>query len=759
MDEQPLLNGRYRLLHRLGEGGMGVVFAGRDEQLDRAVAIKMLRPASADPKAGDRLRREARAAARVDHPNICRVYDVGETVDGRTFVAMELLEGESLAARVARGPLPVAEAGPIGLSVLTALEALHASGLVHRDLKPSNIFLTRHGVKLLDFGLTRAAGGPVEASDALTTAGTVVGSPAYMAPEQVLNRPVDGRADLYALGVVLFEMLTGQRPFRGASPLEIVHAVVYHRPPALGGSLGAGAIDRVIRRALSKDPAERYASAGEMAEALRGALAQVDSGEAPRIQRLTRLMVVPFRLLRPDPDIDFLSFGLADAIATSLAGAESLVVRSSLAGARYAGAAIDPKAIAAEADVDAVLTGTLLRAGEQLRLAAHLLAVPEGTILWTHTAQATLGDIFELQDDLASRIVRSLSTAPLGGRERRADRATPASAKAYELYLRANTNCIDTRNFAVARDLYVECLCEDPQYAPAWARLGRCYRLSAKFGSASADEVRRNLDLARAAFDRALGLDPDLPEAHNLLTALETDLGQAADAVVRLLGQLRKRPSDPDLFAGLVHACRYCGLLGASLAAAERARQIDPHVITTVAHTYWMCGQYESALRDPPGGIGYIRGLALASLGRTEEAAALLREREQAATSPMVATYLFALRALLEGDFAAARRALDEVAPHNPDPEAIYYVARTYARLGTEERALAELARAVEGGFFCYPGFLNDPWWDSFRAGERFQGILREAERRHLDAAARFTAAGGARALGVSTSAVSGLSA
>jgi tetratricopeptide (TPR) repeat protein len=243
-----------------------------------------------------------------------------------------------------------------------------------------------------------------------------------------------------------------------------------------------------------------------------------------------------------------------------------------------------------------------------------------------------------------------------------------------------------------------------------------------------------------------------LPAAHNFLTALETDLGRAAEAVVRLLGQIRKRPSDPNLFAGLVHACRYCGLLDASVAAHERARQLDPGIATTAAHTYWMQGYYEQALDDPPGGIGYIRALALASLGRTDEAVALLRQREQAATSPMVVTYLFALRALLEGDLASSRSALDEAVAHNPDPESIFYVARTYARLGAGDRALEELARAVDGGFFCYPILLGDPWLDPLRADGEFRRIARRAETRHREAAARFVEAGGERLLGLAAS-------
>jgi eukaryotic-like serine/threonine-protein kinase len=207
--------GRFEITGTLGEGGMGIVYAARDTRLDRSVALKMIRRDTSDPEAAERLRREARAAATVNHPNVCQLYDIGEA-DGDTFIAMELLEGESLAARLGRGPLPPAEAVQAMLATLSALEALHACGLIHRDLKPSNIFLTAHGVKILDFGLARSI--EVEAGETrLTMAGTVVGTPQYMAPEQLTGQPVDTRADIFAAGVVLYELLTG-RPASTAHP-------------------------------------------------------------------------------------------------------------------------------------------------------------------------------------------------------------------------------------------------------------------------------------------------------------------------------------------------------------------------------------------------------------------------------------------------------------------------------------------------------------------------------------------------------------
>ena len=326
--------GRFRVTRQIGEGGMGVVYAAHDEQLDRHVAIKTWRSV-ADVSARDRLVREARVAASVSHPNICQLYDLGEQ-NGEVYIAMELLEGEPLSARIARGPLPVSEAVQIALPVLAALDALHHRGIVHRDLKPSNIFLTPFGVKLLDFGLARPGAGALAdcATIELTQPGTMAGTPQYLAPEQLRGEPSDHRADLFA------------------------------------------AVDRVIHRALQKDPSQRYVAASAMADDLRAVLLVTESGTMARAHRLRRLIVLPFRILRPDADTDFLAFSLADAITSSLSNLDSLVVRSSVTASRFASDAPDLEVLAEKADVDLVVSGTLLRAGDQLRVDAQLVEAP-----------------------------------------------------------------------------------------------------------------------------------------------------------------------------------------------------------------------------------------------------------------------------------------------------------------------------------------------------------------------------------------------
>ena len=738
--------GRYRITSKLGEGGMGVVYAAYDERLGRPVALKMIRKAVADDRSRERLWREGRAAASLNHPNICQVYEIGEE-NGELFLAMELLKGESLAAKLVQGPLPCTDAVQMMLAILAALEALHRGGLVHRDLKPSNVFLTPHGVKLLDFGLARPISTDAGATEtALTAAGTVLGTPDYMAPEQALGQSVDARTDLFAAGSLLFKMLCGKAPFARKSVVEVLHAITAEQPAALGGSPAVVAVNHAIQRALSKSPADRYQTADAMAQELRAALLVLDTGVAATARPMTRLIVLPFRILRSDPETDFLAFSLPDAITSSLSGLDSLSVRSSIVAARFGGETQDLKALAVEADVDIVLTGTLLRAGEQIRVSTQLVEAPGGTLVWSQTSQLSFGDLFKLQDDLASRIVESLSL-PLTTREHRMlKHDVPTSAKAYEFYLRAN-QLAGNGAWSLARDLYQECLQEDRRYAPAWARLGRVYRLLGKFGDTNSDDY---LKRAEEAFVRALEINPDLSMAHHQYARLEIDFGRARDAMTRLLERARARTADPELFAGLVQACRYCGLLDASRAADQQARRADRLISTSVAHTYFMMGDYQQAQEwsiEDPGNLD--NAFALMMLGRDQEAVGMLRKAENM-DAVIVRRWSESLQLFLEGHRAEALAATHTIlAPGYRDPESWYYLARQLAYFGDPVTALTVLSQAVEEGYFGFSAMASDAWFDTVRGDPEFTKILRLAETRHREALVAFLQADGDRVLGL----------
>ena len=738
--------GKYEIVASLGSGGMGEVYRALDPRLEREVAIKVLRSLASNAETQARLWREARSAASVSHPGICQIYDVGES-DERLFIVMELLTGDSLAMRLKDGALKPDEAVTTALGILGALSALHSRQIVHRDLKPSNVFLTDGGIKLLDFGLARSSE-PSGSEQTITKTGMVVGTPRYMAPEQWAEGALDPRSDLFAAGAILFEMLSGQPAFPGNDLMQVYHAIMSGQPAALAGSASVSAIDGVIHRALEKRPEDRYQSADAMAQALRSAMTLSTDTSTVTVRPTTRLIAVPFRMLRPDPDVDFLSFSLPDAILTSLAGIQSLVVRSTLAGAGYTSdEGIDLKKIAVDAGVDVVLCGTLLRAGGQIRVTAQLLEAPSGTILWSKTIQLEMKDIFDVQDQLARAIVESLSIPLSSGDQRRLRRDLPASARAYEFYLRGNQLAYDISMLQVAGDMYQSAVDEDPGFAPAWAKLGRVHRVLAKYGVEGRDEHFRKAD---ESFRRALEINPDLSIAHNLYTNFEIEsLGRAKEAVARLLGRTRAQAADPELFAGLVVACRFCGLLDASLAADRHARRLDPAIRTSVAYTHFMRGDWERAVNADGDDPRWITNWSLPMLGRTADAIASYRANEQRPLPPMVHLWLRASRQLLEGGRDEALASIDQFSTmHAFDPEGVYFIVRALAKLDQPSPALDLLEHhVVEAGFFCHQAFVSDPWLDSVRGERRFNAIVRRAQERSQDAEAEFRRLGGDRLL------------
>jgi serine/threonine protein kinase len=740
-------SGRYRILRKLGEGGMGAVYAAHDERLDRPVAIKKMHGRLGDDQDRQRLWREARTGASVSHPNVCQIYEMGEE-GNELFLAMELLEGEPLSARLERGPLPAGEAVQIALAVLSALGALHQKGIVHRDLKPSNIFLSHHGVKLLDFGVARPliAGG--DGLPSLTMPGTLVGTPRYMAPEQIEGRMPDARSDLFALGILLYEMVSGSAPFAGESVFEVARAITHDEPRALGGSSAIVAVDRVIHHALRKRMDERYQTAAAFAQDLRAALLATDSAELPRARPLTRLVVLPFKVLRPDPEIDFLAFSLADEISSALSSHSSLVVRSTMAASPLVGEKPDIRALADALDVDVVLFGTLLLSGGQVRANAQLIQAPSATLMRAITLQMPSGDIFQLQEQMAKAIVDSLSLSLTPQDERRMSRDAPASAEAYHCYLRANQISSDSKQWAQALDLYLRCVRLDPQFAPAWARLGRCYRVLGKYGNPL--EAEANAARAEEALTHALALNPDLSLAHHLYTHIEVEAGHARRAMLRLLDRARQDPSQPELFAGLVHACRYCGLLDASEAAHERASRLDPGIVTSAAQTYLIRGDPERAIAADRGDPPFVKGLALVQSGRATEGLDLLHGILERGVHPTLREMIGTMIAMLEGRHDEVLRAVHNlVATGFRDPEGLYHWAGALAAAGDHDGALALLERSLDGGFHVPSALVRDPWFDSLRGLPDFRNAVRRAEDLQREALDAFRAADGPRILGV----------
>jgi eukaryotic-like serine/threonine-protein kinase len=745
--------GHYRIRQKIGQGAMGVVYEGWDDRLQRPVAVKTIDETNEGNAARSRLWREARSLARINHPNVCQIYDVLEE-GGVLVLVMELLDGISLADHLLLGIVEASQALKLVRQILQALQALHDLGIIHRDLKPSNVFLTSHGIKLLDFGVAHTMdvafrGDLSQTATVESLAGGIVGTPSYMSPEQARGQPVGPASDIFSVGCLFYELLTGRRPFEGNSLVDILYAVLHQNPPPLSGSLEVEALDQILRRAMAKRVADRYESAREMLESLEFIALSGNTAVAPRTRTVSRIIVLPFRAPKSDEQTDFLTFALPDAIGNSLSAMNNLIIRSSLLSARFESQP-DPKRVAIEADVDAFLTGSLLRAGERFRLTCQLIEAPGGTVLWSETANSSMQDLFTVQDELCERILQSLQV-PLDERDRRAShRDVPATARAYEYYLRANqitvTRTLD--NMGIARDLYLQCLDESPDYAPAWVHLGRVYHFLGKFG----DDAHGNNVLSEKAFHRAFALNPELAIAHNFYTPAERDQGHTREAMVRLLERARFRRNDAELFAGLVQACRYCDELDASLVAHFRGRHLDPHLITSAAHTYFLMGNYTSAIELYSTQAGYyLDCAALAAMGESATALSILRERERSGGARgAVQALMRSLRAYLEGDTEECLNAIvNNKATLLADPELLFYTARHFARIGQTERAISALSAANDRGFLCASAIARDTWFASLRSDPSYAALLQDADRRRDETHAAFLAAGGFQVIGI----------
>ena len=476
-------------------------------------------------------------------------------------------------------------------------------------------------------------------------------------------------------------------------------------------------------------------------------LLPVETATPAAPKALSRLIVLPFRMLRPDPATDFLAFSLPDAMTVSLSSLKSLIVRSTLAASRFANANLDFRTIAAEADVDLIVTGTLLSAGDEIRVTAQLTDAASGTLMCSHSTQASIGNVFRLQDELTDCVVNTLELRLTAREQQILRQDVPADAKAYEYYLRGNQFSHDSKQWSTARDLYLKCVDADPCYAPAWARLGRIHHVMAKYLPTGAKE---GLERAEAAFRQALGLNPDLAIAHKFYAQLEVDLGRAGDAIKRLLSRAQGA-ADPELFAGLVSPLRYGGLLEASAAAHWRAVALEPKIRTSAPHTWFLQRDFARVAATKAEDNPYIAAVSMAEVGRKDEAITFLRTMEERIKTRM-RDFMVAARTLIEGHAEESLAAVGRIVSSDfGDPEGLFYLTRHLARLNQTDLALELLERVVRGRFFCYPAMASDPWLDSIRKRTEFIRLLGDTEEQHQLIEEEFRRLDGNRILGIAT--------
>jgi serine/threonine protein kinase/tetratricopeptide (TPR) repeat protein len=745
----------YTLTQRLGQGGMGVVYRARDERLGRDVAFKMIAGLS-DEAAVKRFWREARAAAAVSHPNVCQIFEVDESPEG-VYLSMELLAGEALDERLRKAACAPKDAVNIAVQMLAALGALHTAGMVHRDIKPSNVFLTPHGVKLLDFGLARQVSDATVRIDPstditgqITKPGMMVGTPRYMSPEQIRGQIVDQRSDLYAVGTLLFEMIAGRPPFLGENVFDLAQGIMHNNPPALQGPPAVIAVDRVIRRAMAKDPSERFPAADAMAAELKNIPMDGSSANAvSTIGTLLRVVVPPLRLQREDADAQFLSYGLAEAVSGSLAAHRDIVVRSPGVAAKWTAVDSDLRQLAQQADVDVVVSGTLSRMGDQLRAQLQAIEAKSGTVLGATSVRGLLSEVFAFEDELTKGVMGLLTPlrSASSGRGTNVHRDVPATPRAFEQFLRGLELARAMTQVPEARKCFEQALEEDPAFAPAWAWLGRCHRIVGKY----IENYIENDSKSEAAFQRALALSPELPVAHRFYTHWESEHGRADAAVARLLKHAQGNRNDAQLFAALVHACRYGGLLGASMAAHKEARRLDPTVHTSVEYTLLMLGDVDelNKLDDVSVNSG-AHAYLLVYTGNAED---LRRNQHKFNPATLPAGYRGMIESMMsiEADPQGALKAMDDAMAigASKDPEAVLLQGMLAALLKVDDRAVSMIVHAVDSGFAAVHVLENAPVLERLRGRHELQVTLEHARQRQRIALAVFERGGGPELLGI----------
>jgi serine/threonine-protein kinase len=548
--------GPYEIVAPLGAGGMGEVYRARDTRLGREVAIKVLPPElAADPERVRRFEVEARAVAALSHPSILALFDVGSQ-DGAPYLVTELLEGEDLGARLRTGPLPVPRAAAIAVQVARGLAAVHEKGIIHRDLKPTNIFLTGNGsAKILDFGIAKLVppGNTDEVARAATLveateAGALLGTVAYMSPEQARGQTVDHRSDVFALGCVLYEMLGGTRPFTGETAADILAAVLSSHPCHLverRPEVPPG-LDAVVRRCLAKRPDDRFGSARELAAALepfareRPAPAACLGGGAAHGDR-PAIAVLPFANLSADPEQEYFCAGMAEEILNALAHIQGLRVIARTSAFAFKGRSQDIRAIGAALSVGFVLEGSVRKAGDRLRITAQLIDVADGSHLWSERYDRRMEDVFAIQEEIALAIVAALKVRLLGHERAAIERRPTGDLDAHSAYLRGQFywNTFTPEGFARSRESFEEAVRIDPGFALAHGGLGMWYVSQAFWADYSAQEAWMK---ASAMVERALAGDPESWLAHtlrgNLLAFFERRWPEAEESLRRgaLLG-------------------------------------------------------------------------------------------------------------------------------------------------------------------------------------------------------------------------------
>lgn len=723
--------GKYKMLAELGRGGMGVVYKAKDTRLKRVVALKFL-PAelTQDKESKMRFVQEAQAAAALEHPNICTVYEIDEA-DGQTFIAMSYIEGQSLKDKLKDGSMNVDEAKDIALQVAEGLKEAHEKGIVHRDIKPANIMLTKKGqAKITDFGLAKLSWG-ID----LTKPSSVMGTVAYMSPEQAKGEKVDHRTDIWSLGAVLYEMLTGFRPFKKHKEHELIYEILNEEPTPVT-SLRPDIprhFEEVVNKSLAKDVGSRFQKINDLIQSLKQSLPIV----LPKAE--CSIVVLPFEDMSPNKDNEYFSDGLTEEIITDLSQIHELCVISRNSAIALKGIKKNTKTIGCELNVQYVLEGSVRKAGNNLRITAQLIDARTDIHLWAKKYSGTMDDVFDIQEKVSRSIVDALKLKLTPEEKEKLAARKLDDTLAYECYFRARQELFKYTEESLLRALqYLENgLKIVGEHTLLYAGMGEVY-FNFYDSGIRVDELY--LNKAKEYADKILSLDPDSSHGHLLLGLLLLKRESALKAYVELKKALNLDPNNPSnlLWFSYILAAQI-GKPSVAEPLAERLLKIDPLTPgnqSVPGILNWMNGRFtlarESFLKwiqmEPDGILSHwYYPLLLAWEGNPDEASAYIDKYVKEFSHSTFASLSLFLKFSLEGKKSQAQESISkevlDIAWN--DFHLPWYIAECYSLLNEKQEALKWLEHTVERGWINYPLFSElDPFLENIRSEPRFKKLM-----------------------------------
>ncbi len=705
------LESRYSIERELGRGGMATVYLAEDFRHGRSVAVKVLHPELASALGSDRFLREIRLAARLNHPHILPLFDSGDA-GGFLFYVMPYIEGESLRDRMNReGQLTLEDSLHIGRAVAGALDYAHRNHIVHRDIKPENIMLNEGEPMVMDFGIAKAV--TAAGSDTLTQTGMVIGTPAYVSPEQAAGEiEIDGRSDQYSLGCVLFEMMTGKRPFTGPTVQSVLTKRFTESVPPLSEMLEGvpNEIDRALSKALSRDAAARFTTSGEFARALVvTTIATPTSSPVPEgVQAVKSMAVLPFTNMSADIENEYFTDGMAEEIINALSKIKSLSVASRTSSFAYKGKTEDIREIGKKLEVSAVLEGSVRKMGNKIRISVQLINVANGYQLWSERYDREIEDIFAIQDEIAQNIVKALRVVLSEDEKRAIEKMPTENIEAYDYYLRGRKFFHQHRRTSIefARQMFTRAIEIDPEYALAHSGIADCCSILYMYF----DARESNLKQADSASRKALQLDPDLAEAHSA-RGLAYSLSKQYELAMEEFETAMKL--DPKLYEAPYFYGRACLAQGRWFEAAplfEKAASLRPEDY-----------QAPTFLAAAYAGQGRIHEASKASHRAVNVIEQWLDLNPDDARALNLGATIWSNLGQPEKALEWARRSL---VIDKEDPQLLYNVACVYAIEGMRDDAIQCLERAVDKGYGHKEWIEHDSDLNSLRNDKRFQALL-----------------------------------